>query len=147
MVSLAVGPLVGGRPCIDSRDEKLMSTIDLSWASWGRRSNVVLEEISIEGDQGYIAMDAESKLRLESAHHSQSLGPYASQYPEFYVESFSQTEQHFCDCLREGSDFETSGRDNLKTLGITLKAYRFDGVRASEARSAIKRSGSRNRAA
>lgn len=100
-----------------------MATIDLSWASWGRRSNVVLEEISIEGDQGYIAMDAESKLRLENANHPQSLGPYASQYPEFYVESFSQTEQHFCNCLREGRDFETSGRDNLKTLGITLKAY------------------------
>jgi predicted dehydrogenase len=124
-VSRRRSPLVQGEDhvVLILETEELMATIDLSWASWGRRSNVVLEEISIEGDQGYIAMDAESKLRLESAHHSQSLGPYASQYPEFYVESFSQTEQHFCNCLREGSDFETSGRDNLKTLGITLKTY------------------------
>jgi predicted dehydrogenase len=104
--------------------EKLMAMIDLSWASWGRRSNIVLEEISIEGDQGYITMDAESNLRLESANHKESLGPYASQYHEYYVESFSQTEEHFCQCIREGKEFETSGQDNLKTLGITLEAYR-----------------------
>jgi predicted dehydrogenase len=89
-----------------------------------------LEEISIEGDQGYVAMDAQSKLRLASAAREESLGPYASQYPEYYVESFSQTEQHFCQCIREGKEFETSGKDNLKTLGITLEAYRSmrDGV-------------------
>jgi D-apiose dehydrogenase len=103
--------------------EKLMATIDLSWASWGRRSSVVLEEISIEGDQGYITMDAESKLRLESAGHKEDLGPYASQYQEYYVESFSQTEQHFCECVRDRKEFETSGRDNLRTLGVTLQAY------------------------
>ena len=104
--------------------EKLMATIDLSWASWGRRSSVVLEEILVEGDQGYITMDAESKLRLESAGHKGGLGPYASQYHEYYVESFSQTEQHFCECVRDGKEFETSGRDNLKTLDVTLLAYR-----------------------
>jgi len=104
--------------------EQLTATIDLCWASWGRRSNVVLEEISIEGDQGYIRMDAESKLRLETASHQEALGPYASQYAEYYVESFSQTEQHFCDCVRAGKEFETSGHDNLKTLAITFEAYR-----------------------
>jgi len=104
--------------------EKLMATIDVSWASWGRRSNVVLEEVSIEGDGGYIAMDAESKLRLESSGHQETSGPFAPQYADYYVESFSQTEQHFCECVRDGKEFETSGRDNLKTLGITLEAYR-----------------------
>jgi predicted dehydrogenase len=68
-------------------------------------------------------MDPESKLRLESARLQEGSGPYAPEYPEYYVDSFHQTEQHFCDCLMQGEEFETSGRDNLKTLGITLKAY------------------------
>ena len=126
-VSRRRSPLIQGEDhvILMLETEGLMSTIDLSWASWGRRSSVVLEEISIEGDGGYISMDQESKLRIASAsRREESLGPYASEYAEYYVESFSQTEQHFCDCLREGKEFETSGQDNLKTLGITLEAYR-----------------------
>jgi predicted dehydrogenase len=103
--------------------EKVMTTIDLSWGSWGRRSSVVLEEVLIEGDQGYIAMDSESELRLDSSTLQETLGPYTSEYSEYYVDSFQQTEQHFCDCLTQGRDFETSGRDNLNTLRVTLKAY------------------------
>jgi predicted dehydrogenase len=103
--------------------ETQMAALDLSWGSWGRRSSVVLEEVLIEGDQGYVVMDAESRLRLESATQQAILGPYAPDYAEHYVDSFHQTEQHFYDCLLQGKEFETSGRDNLKTLAITLKAY------------------------
>jgi predicted dehydrogenase len=58
---------------------------------------------------------------------SPALLPWASRPWHNIQESVSLIEQHWADCLREGKEPQTSGRDNLKTFALVEAAYRSAG--------------------
>ena len=49
--------------------------------------------------------------------------PWASKPWHNIQESVQIIQQHFVDCLRDGRQPETSGCDNLQTLGLVEAAY------------------------
>ena len=72
----------------------------------------------------------ESRITVDTAETLRGfeveLPDYAWADPRFLTvqDSVVRIQQHWVECLREGREPETSGRDNLKTLELVHAAYR-----------------------
>jgi D-apiose dehydrogenase len=85
---------------------------------------IVTEKVVVEGEKGSIFIDPNGSMRVEVdiPGDRQTIAPeYGIQ--NAYPESFAATIQHFVECLRSGTPFETGPEDNLKTLALTFAAY------------------------
>jgi predicted dehydrogenase len=80
-------------------------------------------EGSIRLTQGY-EMLVTGKQGSEMQDVSPRLPPWAARPWHNIQESVQAIQQHWVDCLREGREPATSGRDNLKTLALVEAAYR-----------------------
>lgn len=106
--------------------ETMIGLIDISWSTINSEAgSSQLEQVTIEGDNGTIKLMPESGDLLEVTSRDESW-----QRPAFnitpaqaYQESYTATQRHFIECLREGRTPETVASDNLKTLQATLAAY------------------------
>ena len=85
--------------------------------------------MELEGAKGSAKLDIDYRLTLTTASGTEHLdvSPRAFDWtpaPAAIPESVLNIQRHFIDCLERGGVPDTSGEDNLKTLGLTFGAYR-----------------------
>ncbi|CAM3277670.1 Gfo/Idh/MocA family oxidoreductase [Paracoccus nototheniae] len=105
------------------------SVVDCSYAT--RRLPETFPEtlIEIDGDRGSLRLEAGYRLviQTETAEEVRDVAPpllpWADRPWHNIQESVQIIQSHFIDCLREGRQPETSGRDNLQTLALVEAAY------------------------
>ncbi len=104
--------------------------IDISWATVGdeaaeKRSNTMLEEFVIEGDEGVIEVlpEPETLFRLSTRRESWEHPVCTGSLQEAYQASYTAAQRHFYECLRDGLQPETVASDNIKTLQAVQSAY------------------------
>jgi predicted dehydrogenase len=107
-----------------------VSVVDCSYASSRENETFPQTLIEIDGTEGSLRLDAGYRLTL---HHktrgTQTIGcepplhPWAER-PWFNIQdSVVNIQAHWLQCLREGREPLTSGRDNLRTLALVEAAY------------------------
>lgn len=107
----------------------IASVVDCSYAT--RRSPETFPEtlIEIDGQRGTLRLEAGYRLVIQRQGSSETrdvappLLPWAERPWHNIQESVQLIQQHFVDCLSEGREPETSGRDNLRTLALVEAAY------------------------
>lgn len=105
------------------------SVVDCSYATRRQPETFPQSVIEVDGDQGTIRLDAGYVMTVQAngSSHIRDLSPpvlpWASEPWHNIQESVRIIQQHFVDCLHEGRAPETSGRDNLQTLGLVEAAY------------------------
>lgn len=85
--------------------------------------------IEVEGSTGTLKLKRGFRLELhgrgkrEVSEVAPKVPRWADPQWAMVQESVLNTQQHFIDGLRSGDDFQTSGRDNLKTFALVEAAY------------------------
>ena len=106
---------------------RMTGLIDTSWASvpvlgWDipqDGSLPLVARLEIDGPLGTIFLGPDGVLHLyRDGEHQKWSFPETTE-----AESRAAAQRHFIDCLESGADFETSGRDNLKTMRIVWACY------------------------
>jgi predicted dehydrogenase len=105
------------------------SVVDCSYAT--RREPETFPEslIEIDGDAGTMRLDAGYRLTLQTTegtrYHDLSppVLPWASKPWHNIQESVLAIQNHFVACAANGTEPETSGADNLRTLALVEAAY------------------------
>jgi predicted dehydrogenase len=106
------------------------SVVDCSYASARAEELFPQTLVEIDGNDGSLRLDAGYQLTLHHRHRGTSvqsceppLHPWA-QRPWFNIQdSVVNIQAHWLDCLRDGREPQTSGRDNLRTLALVEAAY------------------------
>ncbi len=105
------------------------SVVDCSYATRREPETFPQSLIEIDGDKGTIRLDAGYQMTIQNQNGSDMRDlsppvlPWASKPWHNIQESVRSIQQHFVDCLRDGRQPETSGSDNLETLGLVEAAY------------------------
>ncbi|MEM8730415.1 MAG: Gfo/Idh/MocA family oxidoreductase [Pseudomonadota bacterium] len=105
------------------------SVVDCSYATQRQPETFPQSLIEVDGDAGTIRLDAGYTLTLQTSAGSERRDlsppvlPWASRPWHNIQESVRIIQQHFVDCLRDHATPETSGRDNLQTLGLVEATY------------------------
>jgi D-apiose dehydrogenase len=107
----------------------LSSIVDCSYATRLAVEPFPETLVEIDGAEGSIRLSQGYGMQVTGKHGSEMhdvsprLLPWATRPWHNIQESVQAIQQHWVDCLREGRDPETSGRDNLKTLALVEAAY------------------------
>jgi predicted dehydrogenase len=115
----------------------LSSIVDCSYATRLAVEPFPETLIEVDGTEGSIRLKQGYEMVVSGARGvrmrdvSPPLLPWASRPWHNIQESVQAIQQHWVDCLREGREPATSGRDNLKTFSLVEAAYR--GVASGEA--------------
>lgn len=80
-------------------------------------------ELLLETDAGSIRLYADGRLTLQSLGQPEREHEYEHSQAGFGGDCVRATQQHFVDCLRTGTEFETAGREYLKTLQVVEAVY------------------------
>jgi len=105
------------------------SVVDCSYATRRQPETFPESLIEVDGDKGTIRLDPGYKLTVQTNSGSETRDmsppvlPWASRPWHNIQESVRIIQQHFIDCLRKDVQPETSGRGNLRTLGLVEAAY------------------------
>lgn len=108
----------------------LSSIVDCSYATRLATEPFPETLVEIDGDKGSIRLGQGYEMRIVDARGAETrdvsppLLPWASRPWHNIQESVQAIQQHWVDCLRDGREPATSGRDNLKTLALVEAAYR-----------------------
>lgn len=101
---------------------QVTAVVDMSWATtptWKVERSVSWGEYRIEGLGGTLYLRKDGLLRLITDEGEEQV-----QFPpDSEVRSYQATQQHFIDCLRSGTEPETSGPETLKTMELVFGAY------------------------
>jgi len=107
------------------------SVVDMSYASARAEELFPQTLVEIDGSEGSIRLDANYQLIVHSratgtTHHAVDapLLDWAERPWHVVQESVLAIERHFVECLVEGREPATSGRDNLNTLALVDAVYR-----------------------
>jgi D-apiose dehydrogenase len=117
------------------------SIVDCSYATKLERDLFPQTLLEIDGTQGSLRLGANYALTVtrngRTTHENVSppLLPWATRPWHNIQESVLHIQQHWVDCLRDCIEPQTSGRDNLKTLGLVEAAY----LSAAELRTVMLR--------
>lgn len=106
------------------------SVVDCSYASPRAQENFPQTLVEIDGSEGSLRVDAGYRLTL----HHRSRGTQVrscepplhawAQRPWFNIQdSVLNIQAHWLECLRDGREPQTSGRDNLRTMALVEAAY------------------------
>jgi predicted dehydrogenase len=99
----------------------VLGLLDTSWASYGYPATTSADTMIVEGTGGSLFLDNDARLMLYRANGRIERIPVDT--TDSYVRMYWGAINHFTECLRAGSPFQTDGRDNLKTLEVTFRAY------------------------
>ena len=100
--------------------------LDLSWSTISNKSHTnLLEEVTIEGEQGTIELIPEQGniMRVTTKKESWEQSVINCSAEEAYQASYTAAHQHFIECLRANKSPETIAEDNIKTFAATLAVY------------------------
>jgi len=106
------------------------SVVDCSYAAHREKELFPQTLIEIDGSEGSLKLEADYRLTLHHRHRGTQvidceppLHPWAER-PWFNIQdSVLNIQAHWVDCLRQGREPQTSGRDNLHTLALVEAAY------------------------
>lgn len=104
--------------------------MDMSWATRRELTAELLdpvlpnhkEQLIIEGNMATIKLFDNGRISIIDNYGIEKT--YKERTELNYVDSHKKLHSHFIDCLNNGTDFQTSGEDNLKTLKLVFSAYR-----------------------
>jgi predicted dehydrogenase len=106
------------------------SVVDCSYASELETELFPQTILEIDGTHGTLRLGAGYQLtvtangRTSRQDLSPLLLPWASKPWHNIQESVALIQQHWVDCLRQGQETQTSGRDNLQTFALVEAVYR-----------------------
>jgi predicted dehydrogenase len=80
-------------------------------------------EFLVEGPAGSLRVDEQGRLLLHTLGGTPRELAYVHERRGFAGDCCYRAIQHFVDCLRDGSAFETPGRDYLRTLAVQEAVY------------------------
>lgn len=107
-----------------------LGLVDLSWATvaiGAPESRASWAEYDVEGDGGTMHLDYDGTLSIATDARVRT-----ERFPPDSVQTgYTAALRHFTDCLRDGSEFETSGRQTYRTMELVFAAY--DSSSADEA--------------
>ena len=112
----------------------MASIVDCSYATRLAAEPFPETLIEVDGPDGSIRLNQGYQMivtdRRGSRTHDVSppMPPWASRPWQNIQQSVQAIQQHWIDCLREGREPATSGRDNLKTLALVEAAYQSAAV-------------------
>ncbi len=107
----------------------ITSIVDCSYATRLPTENFPETLLEIDGSKGTLRLTSGYQLQLHNDEGTQNfdvappLLPWAERPWHNIQESVFNIEQHFADCLHAQKVPETSGADNLRTLGLVYAAY------------------------
>jgi predicted dehydrogenase len=81
-------------------------------------------ELRIDGMKGHLTMDTSSNMRVKLLGEATHEVSYGRADVNFAGDSVYATQRHFVDCLIGNAEFETNGRDYLRTLEVVEAIYR-----------------------
>ncbi len=105
------------------------SIVDCSYASALERENFPESLIEIDGSEGTLRLASNYQLTVHNRNGTKKrdisppLLSWAERPWHNIQESVFNIQRHFIECLEKGVEPETSGADNLKTLGLVYAAY------------------------
>lgn len=108
--------------------ERLTGLIESSWVSVpipgidipADGSPALIARLEIDGPQGTLELGVDGVLNLHT-----DAGSNTWRFPlDTEADGRRAALQHFIDCLRDGSPFETGGMDNLQTMALVWAGYR-----------------------
>jgi D-apiose dehydrogenase len=108
----------------------ITSVVDCSYATHNEEELFPQTLLEIDGTRGTLrlgvsyALTVTSKETTRREDVSPPLLPWASRPWHNIQESVVHIQQHWVDCLRDGKEPQTSGRDNLKTFALMEAVYR-----------------------
>ena len=86
-------------------------------------------ELRIDAMNGHLTMDTTSNLRIKLLGEPAYDLDYERANINFAGDCVYATQRHFVDCMLSGTDFETNGRDYLKTLAVVEAVYESSATR------------------
>ena len=80
-------------------------------------------EIRVDGTGGHLIMDAAANIQVKKLGQPSSNLDYLHENRNFSGDCVYALQRHFVDCMLSGREFESTGRDYLKTLEVVFAAY------------------------
>jgi D-apiose dehydrogenase len=109
--------------------EGVASIVDCSYATQNEMELFPQTLLEIDGSKGTVRLGAHYQLTVTASGNtrhvdvSPPLLPWSSRPWHNIQESVALIEQHWVDCLNNGLEPQTSGRDNLKTFALVEAVY------------------------
>ncbi|QQE77969.1 Gfo/Idh/MocA family protein [Alicyclobacillus sp. SO9] len=122
-----ISPYVQGEDTgvVTLKHEGFFGHMDVSWASRrsmaNQRDECPIEQMIVEGDRATLILYQDNRLVLRQTDGTERV--LSNGYKFNMEESFSRLQRHFLSCLQDGTEFQTSGADNLKTLSLVFAVY------------------------
>ncbi|MBL8177265.1 MAG: Gfo/Idh/MocA family oxidoreductase [Bryobacterales bacterium] len=101
----------------------LAGMIDGNRLSPAEQEGPVMGDMRIEGDAGTLSLDGGGRIYIRPVDGPMREHSYALPVAGYRGDSAYQTLRHFVECLHSGREFETSGREYLKTTRLVFEAY------------------------
>lgn len=106
------------------------SVVDCSYATQRTPETFPQSLLEIDGSIGTLRLDAGYQLTVQAKTETRrdvapKLLPWAEKPWHNIQESVQTIQQHFVNCVAAGTEPETSGADNLKTLALVEAAYQY----------------------
>jgi len=95
----------------------VVAQVEDSWLTFGPG---IFGQTTVAGTEGTL-LDSEGGLVCYRSGGAVERIPVNE--GQSFLDGFIGVQRHFLDCLRRGSEPETSGRDNLQTLALVFAAY------------------------
>ena len=80
-------------------------------------------EIRVDGTGGHLTMDAAANIQVKNLGQPSWNHDYPHENRNFSGDCVYALQRHFVDCMLSGREFESTGRDYLKTLEVVFAAY------------------------
>jgi hypothetical protein len=77
-------------------------------------------EIRVDATGGHLTMDSEANIRVKKLGEPAWNPDYARENRNFAGDCVYALQRHFVDCMLSGREFESSGREYLKTLEVVF---------------------------
>ncbi|MCS7023643.1 MAG: Gfo/Idh/MocA family oxidoreductase [Bryobacteraceae bacterium] len=105
----------------------LVGVVDGNRLSPPEREGPVSGDLRIDGETGALSVEGDGRIFVRPVQGAAFEHHYAIPQTGYRGDSAYQTLKHFLDCLASGAEFETSGRDYLKTTRLVFDGYRLAG--------------------
>lgn len=94
-----------------------------------RNPRYTFGELRVDGTGGHLTMDSEANIRVKKLGEPAWNLDYPREDRNFAGDSVYALQRHFVECMQSGCEFESSGRNYLKTLEVVFAAYACSGSR------------------
>lgn len=105
----------------------LLGTIDGNRLSHAEQDGEVMGDARIEGERGALSLRGDGRIFARPVTGEGREHFYSIPTIGYRGDSVYHTLRHFLTCLRDGSEFESHGRDYLKTTQLVFDGYRMAG--------------------